>query len=65
MLGDAGANLLGFTLGYGVIMILPWEAQILIVVILSYLHKYAEVSSITQMIERNRFLNWLDRLGRT
>ena len=27
MLGDAGANLLGFTLGYGMITFLPWAAQ--------------------------------------
>jgi UDP-GlcNAc:undecaprenyl-phosphate GlcNAc-1-phosphate transferase len=65
MLGDAGANLLGFTLGYGIIMSIPWEVQFLIIVGLCYLHKLAEVSSITQTIERNRFLNWLDRLGRT
>ncbi|MDU0199874.1 hypothetical protein ACYEXS_26080 [Paenibacillus sp. MAH-36] len=65
MLGDAGANLLGFTLGYTVIMTLPWEMQGLIVIVLILLHKQAEVSSITALIERNRFLNWLDRLGRT
>ncbi|MDQ0898234.1 hypothetical protein [Paenibacillus sp. V4I7] len=65
MLGDAGSNLLGFTLGYGIIMILPWEAQCVIVSIIGFLHKKAEVSSITQMIEQNRFLHWLDRLGRT
>jgi UDP-GlcNAc:undecaprenyl-phosphate GlcNAc-1-phosphate transferase len=65
MLGDAGANLLGFTLGYTVIMTLPWQLQCLIAIILILLHKQAEVSSITALIERNRFLNWLDRLGRT
>jgi hypothetical protein len=65
MLGDAGSNLLGFTLGYGIIMILPWEAHCVIVAIIGFLHKKAEVSSITQMIEQNRFLYWLDRLGRT
>lgn len=65
MLGDAGSNLLGFTLGYGIILILPWEAQCVIVAVIGFLHKQAEVSSITQMIEQNRFLHWLDRLGRT
>lgn len=65
MLGDAGANLLGFTLGYGMITILPWVAQIVIVAVICYLHKLAEVSSISERIERNRFLHWLDRLGRT
>lgn len=65
MLGDAGANLLGFTLGYAVIMTLPWEIQCLMIAVLIFLHQQAEASSITAMIERNRFLNWLDRLGRT
>ncbi|NOU99301.1 hypothetical protein GC097_04575 [Paenibacillus sp. LMG 31457] len=65
MLGDAGANLLGFTLGYAVIMTLPWEMQCFMIAVLVFLHQQAEVSSITAMIERNRFLNWLDRLGRT
>lgn len=65
MLGDAGANLLGFTLGYTVIMTLPWQLQCLIAIVLILLHKQAEVSSLTALIERNRFLNWLDRLGRT
>lgn len=65
MLGDAGANLLGFSLGYAVIMILPWWLQVIVTVVLGYLHKQAEVSSLTLLIERNRFLHWLDRLGRT
>lgn len=65
MLGDAGANLLGFTLGYTVIMTLPWQLQSLMAIVLILLHKQAEVSSLTGLIERNRFLNWLDRLGRT
>ncbi|MCY9664801.1 hypothetical protein M5X11_07500 [Paenibacillus alginolyticus] len=65
MLGDAGANLLGFTLGYEIILILPWEAQVVIVAVIGFLHGQAEVSSITQMIEKNRILHWIDRLGRT
>ncbi|GFZ99251.1 glycosyl transferase [Paenibacillus marchantiophytorum] len=65
MLGDAGANLLGFTLGYEVMITFPWWVQALIIVGLLLLHKLAEVSSLTRMIERNRLLNWLDRLGRT
>lgn len=65
MLGDAGANLLGFTLGYGMTMVLPLEVKICLILVLSYLHKQAETSSLTKIIEQNRFLNWLDRLGRT
>ncbi|MEC0230951.1 MraY family glycosyltransferase [Paenibacillus alba] len=65
MLGDAGANLLGFTLGYGVILSFPWLAQCVMMIGLIFLHKLAEASSLTKLIERNRFLNWLDHLGRT
>ncbi|MDD9267547.1 hypothetical protein ACFPES_10980 [Paenibacillus sp. GCM10023248] len=65
MLGDAGANLLGFTLGYAVLMCLPWGLQLFITAVLGYVHRQAEVSSLTLLIERNRFLHWLDRLGRT
>ncbi len=65
MLGDAGSNMLGFTLGYGVVMAAPIPVKLLVVALLLYMHVQAEISSISALIERNRFLNWLDRLGRT
>ncbi|NEW06173.1 hypothetical protein GK047_09135 [Paenibacillus sp. SYP-B3998] len=65
MLGDAGANLLGFTLGYGFITVGPLGLKIFMLVVLIYLHHRAETSSLTRLIEQNKFLNWLDRLGRT
>lgn len=65
MLGDAGANLLGFTLGYGLLLVSPISLKILLIVVLGYMHKQAETSSLTRLIEQNRLLNWLDRLGRT
>jgi len=65
MLGDAGSNVLGFTLGYGVVMAAPLAGKLLVVALLFYLHVQAEISSLSRIIERNRFLNWLDRLGRT
>jgi UDP-GlcNAc:undecaprenyl-phosphate/decaprenyl-phosphate GlcNAc-1-phosphate transferase len=65
MLGDAGANLLGFTLGYGLIMVAPLALKIFMLVGLIFTHQQAETSSLTRIIEQNRILNWLDQLGRT
>lgn len=65
MLGDGGANLLGFTCGYVFVTEAPAGLQAVMLALLCVIHHKAETSSITRHIERNRILNWLDRLGRT
>lgn len=64
MMGDTGANLLGGILGFFVIQTVGFwgEGAILFVVIL--IHLYSERYSISTLIEENRLLAWLDRLGR-
>jgi hypothetical protein len=64
MLGDAGANMLGFAAGFGLIGCAPVWVLALTVGLLLGLHKFAEKRSISAWIDAHRLLNWLDRLGR-
>ncbi|WP_127588718.1 hypothetical protein [Paenibacillus koleovorans] len=64
MLGDAGANALGFAAGMAMTAILPGYGQGMAVVALLGLHYYAEKRSISGWIERHRLARWFDRLGR-
>ncbi len=64
MLGDTGANMLGFTLGSVIAFHWPWSYQLMAVIWLTVLALLAERYSLTQLIERIPLLNWLDRLGR-
>ena len=64
MLGDCGSNLLGFALGVQTAYAAPmwflpaWAAVALI------LNAASEKYSFSSVIESNRFLRWLDMLGR-
>ncbi len=64
MLGDAGANILGFALGFTLVLAAPSWLQWIAAVVLIIVHWIAERSSLTKLIERNRILNWFDQLGR-
>lgn len=64
MLGDTGVNFLGFALGYCIVVSAPWGLQLTLLVLLVLLHWYVEHGSITKVIERNKILRWIDRLGR-
>lgn len=64
MLGDCGANLLGFALGLTLALAVPIWLQALALVVLAAMHRTAEKSSITAWIERHKWVRWLDRLGR-
>ncbi len=65
MLGDTGANLLGFAAGSAFALASPLWANIAAALVLSLLHWIAERRSLTELIEKNRWISWLDRLGRT
>jgi glycosyltransferase involved in cell wall biosynthesis len=65
MLGDTGANVLGAFLGLYLAATLPLYGQCFALLLLVALHLYAERASITRMIERVVWLNWLDQLGRS
>lgn len=64
MLGDAGANVLGFSAGCGLIGVAPEWVQAVMVVLLFALHWYAEKHSISTWIDEHRWMSWLDRWGR-
>ncbi|WP_409346473.1 hypothetical protein [Paenibacillus sp. MBLB4367] len=65
MLGDCGSNMLGFALGCGLVVFTDSGVQISVVVLLILMHLAAERVSLTAVIERHTWLNWLDRFGRT
>lgn len=64
MLGDGGANLLGFTAGLGLYLVVPNWAVVVVAVLGVALNVAAETVSLSQLIERTPPLAWIDRLGR-
>jgi hypothetical protein len=64
MLGDAGANVLGFVIGLGLFTRLatPWLAAVLAAILL--LHVLAETVTLSRLIEAVPPLRWFDHLGR-
>lgn len=64
MLGDAGSNLLGFILGFYVVLVADFVTKIICLFFLVLLHWYGEKHSLTKFIARVKILNYLDSLGR-
>lgn len=64
MLGDTGSNLIGASLGIITVWMLSFYSQLAVVIALILLHLFTEKYSLTVIIERNRFLRFLDNLGR-
>jgi len=64
MMGDAGANVLGAALGLTAAWVLAWPAKLAVLGFLIGLHLLTERYSLTQLIARNRVLDFVDRLGR-
>lgn len=64
MMGDAGSNVLGAAAGLALALSLGIEAKLAVVFILVAVHIYAEVASLSALIERVPPLRCLDRLGR-
>jgi UDP-N-acetylmuramyl pentapeptide phosphotransferase/UDP-N-acetylglucosamine-1-phosphate transferase len=64
MLGDAGANALGASLGLGVAVAHGRAVQVVVVVALVALNLASEVISFSRVIDRVAPLRALDRLGR-
>jgi len=64
MLGDAGANLLGFEIGLGLCVALP-DAWIVVAAVLAVgANALAETLTLSRIIEGSRPLRWFDSLGR-
>ncbi len=64
MLGDAGAYLLGGSLGFYAAAAFPLKVILAIFILLLYFHWYCERKSLNRIIESNYWLYYLDRLGR-
>ncbi|MGG1663923.1 UDP-N-acetylmuramyl pentapeptide phosphotransferase [Brevibacillus sp. NRS-1366] len=65
MLGDTGANALGFVVGYAFVITTPAYVQGLVLLLFISLHIVAEFISISQYIERFRWLRRMDSWGRS
>lgn len=63
MLGDAGANLLGIITGIQVLA-LQFPYRVIVYLMVFILTFIGEKYSFTKIIEKNRFLNYIDKLGR-
>jgi UDP-GlcNAc:undecaprenyl-phosphate/decaprenyl-phosphate GlcNAc-1-phosphate transferase len=64
MLGDTGANFLGAVLGFLLVRLLALPATALLFAGLVLFHVYTEFHSLSELIENNRLLRWLDEWGR-
>lgn len=64
MLGDTGANYLGFLLGFEMMVMLSMPLKVMMVCLFLLLHVIAERISFSQAIQKRGWLKWLDSLGR-
>jgi hypothetical protein len=64
MLGDAGANLLGFTAGLGLFHLVHGWALVAAAVVAVALNILADTVTLTRLIEIVRPLRWYDSMGR-
>jgi UDP-N-acetylmuramyl pentapeptide phosphotransferase/UDP-N-acetylglucosamine-1-phosphate transferase len=64
MMGDTGSNMLGMTLGYTAVYVFDGPLKLGFLILLIGFHLVTERYSLTKIIEKNRFLNYLDMLGR-
>ena len=64
MLGDGGANMLGFGAGIGLYEVLPDPWIVVAACVAVLLNALAETTSFSRAIERMPPLRWLDALGR-
>jgi UDP-GlcNAc:undecaprenyl-phosphate/decaprenyl-phosphate GlcNAc-1-phosphate transferase len=64
MLGDGGANMLGFAAGIGLYETLPDPWVIVAAAVAVLLNVAAETTSFSRLIDRTPPLRWVDALGR-
>lgn len=64
MLGDMGANLLGFSVGFAACVVLPFWGLAAWLFVATWLHWAAERVSFSRVIEQSRVLSWIDQAGR-
>jgi UDP-N-acetylmuramyl pentapeptide phosphotransferase/UDP-N-acetylglucosamine-1-phosphate transferase len=64
MLGDGGANLLGFTIGLGMYLVLPGWGVVLAAAVVVGINAIAETVTLSSVIDAAPPLRWFDMLGR-
>lgn len=64
MMGDTGSNVLGISIGILVIMGYPLNIRLIWLAFLIFIHIITEKYSLTKIIENNKLLNFIDKLGR-
>lgn len=64
MMGDAGSNVLGISLGIFIVISFNMYVQIFVLILLILVHIVAEKYSITKIIRNNKILNYIDEFGR-
>lgn len=64
MMGDTGSNVLGISIGILVVLGYSLKIRLLWLVFLILIHLITEKYSLTKIIEKNKFLNYIDKLGR-
>lgn len=64
MMGDTGSNVLGISIGILVIMGYSLNIRLIWLVFLIFIHLLTEKYSLTKIIENNKLLNFIDKLGR-
>lgn len=64
ILGDVGANILGYTLGFTSAISFNMMNKVIIIALLMILHIIAEITSISLIINRNPVLKYIDGIGR-
>lgn len=63
MLGDGGANVLGFVVGLGALYVLTPEGLVVALAAILALHAASETVTLSALIDRVSLLRWYDRLG--
>ena len=64
MMGDTGSNVLGISIGILFVMGYPLKVRLIWLAFLIFIHILTEKYSLTKIIENNKFLNFIDKLGR-
>ena len=64
MVGDCGANVLGFVIGIGILLVLPAPWLWAVLAVLVVLHVLADTVTLSRLIDAAPPLRFLDRLGR-
>ena len=64
MMGVTGSNVLGISIGILFVMGYPLKVRLIWLAFLIFIHILTEKYSLTKIIENNKFLNFIDKLGR-